>query len=373
VTAPKPKPKPRSRAKPPTDPPTLPPEPSAEERAATYSKLGQILDRAALASLPKPEPLIYGWLDLRTTVVVIGETGTNKTFTILGWACSVATGEPWLGHAVEIAPSPVIVVAGEGGGGIDGRIAAWETAAGVAVPPDKLAVLLRPESLLDPEFWSQLTDLARTTGARFVAFDTFSSLAPEADETKDPAKVLRRMSDLAAAIDGTVLLAHHTGGANKNRARGGSQLEANPDNVIVLQKSDPEAASSAVSILRKKDKEGESGLRLWVERSVVGTSCVLSVTETPVVTNGGVSVDLEQAALRAVDDADPFTYTQTGLGSALGGNHEKARQAVQNLLDAGVLETRRATAPEGVTGKRVERVRLGRPEQPRPATDPEEA
>src|ERR1035437_4770697 len=224
-----------------------------------FKSLGRILDRSELSSLPKPRPLIEGWVDTRTTVVMIGATGTNKTFTLIGWACSTATGEPWLGHEVKIEPCPVIYVVGEGASGFDDRIAAWESAQDVTVPRERLILMLQPDSLIEPDFWDELRAFTLEVGARLVILDTFSSLAPDADETKDAAAVVRYMTRLSGEIDGSVILAHHTGWGPQNRARGGSQLESNPDGVGVLQKLEPDDPNSVVSVWRKKDKDGPSG------------------------------------------------------------------------------------------------------------------
>lgn len=248
---------------------------SSGEATPAYKHLGRLYDRAELATLPKPEPLIAGWLDLRTSVVLIGATGTNKTFTALGWACSVATGRPWLGHEVAVTPCPVIYVVGEGAFGLDSRIAAWEEEHAEKVPGEALKVSMLPTSLTEDDFWTGLESLAGALGSRLVIFDTFSSLAPDADETKDAAAVIRRMSNLSVQLNGTAVLVHHTGWGPQDRARGGSQIEANPDSTIVLKKHEADDPDSAVSIYRKKNKEGPAGATLWVEREPVLDSCVL--------------------------------------------------------------------------------------------------
>lgn len=331
-----------------------------------YGKLGRVLDRAELASLPKPEPLIDGWLDLRSGVVVVGDTGTNKTFTLLSWACSIATGTEWLGHKVCIPPAAVILVVGEGGSGLDGRIAAWEQATGVAVPREMLKIVLLPSSIDDPEFWTQLTALAAEHGARFVALDTFSSLAPEADETKDAAKVVRRLQELAVAIDGTAVLAHHTGWGDKSRTRGGSQLEANPDGVILLKKRDDNDPQTPVSIFRKKAKDSASGLKVWVQRIPVGNSCALELVDSPV-TDEPSPVDRRYAKhhktiIQVMRDKDDIGLTKTDLAKLAGGTKEHVLWVIQVMLNQGELV---ATAIEvtRVGGRRgtKELIHLGGP------------
>ena len=271
-----------------------------------FKSLGRILDRSELSSLPKPRPLIEGWVDTRTTVVMIGATGTNKTFTLIGWACSTATGEPWLGHEVKIEPCPVIYVVGEGASGFDDRIAAWESAQDVTVPRERLILMLQPDSLIEPDFWDELRAFTLEVGARLVILDTFSSLAPDADETKDAAAVVRYMTRLSGEIDGSVILAHHTGWGPQNRARGGSQLESNPDGVVVLQKLEPDDPNSVVSVWRKKDKDGPSGKTVHVTRLFVGESCVLELVDAPLTPakrgKGSSDAEVSEAILEYLDD-----------------------------------------------------------------------
>ncbi|WP_460916916.1 AAA family ATPase [Plantactinospora veratri] len=254
--------------------------PGEDQTGGEYGRLGRILTRSDLARLPKPEPLIEGMISLRSYVLMIGRGDTNKTFVALGFACSVATGKPWLGRSVLVGAAPVIYVVGEGAYGIDDRIAAWEEANGTPVPPDMLTVLMKPASLSEEGFWEELTALAKRRGARLVVFDTLSSLAPDLDETADAPIITRRLSDLAAEIDGTTLMVHHTGWGAQDRARGGSQFEHNADEALVLQRIEDDD-SHVVSLTRKKVKDGPSGQRIWLRRVELDPSCVMEETAEP--------------------------------------------------------------------------------------------
>jgi len=366
-----------------------------------YDNLGHILDRAGLAALPKPEPLIEGVLDLRTTVVMPGDTGTNKTFALIGWACSIATGRPWLGHAVCLPPTPVILVVGEGAYGLDGRIAAGEEANDVAVPLDRFFTLVQPASI-NPKgfwtgFWPELESFAESKGARFVALDTFSSLAPDADETTDAAMLVRRMSALAGSLDGTVVLAHHVGWGEKDRSRGGSQLESDPDAVIVLRKADPDDPDTAVSLTRKKVKDGPSGATLWVRRTPVGASCVLEEIDPP---PGKVGGQRRGAALghrhlvdlvaRWVAEHEPTTKQQIyeAVAAENGVGDKRVRAAFAELERERLIKSKRASVrdDQGVKTRDVwvpgdarwrpaassegQRTDTGRPDRTRPRSGP---
>lgn len=223
-----------------------------------------LIRRSELSCLSPIEPLIDGVLSLRTAGVLFGPTGAGKTVLALGWACSVGTGVDWLGH--EVVRVPVLYVVGEGAAGLDRRIAAWEYAWQTKVADDDVVFSVKPASLSNGTVWTELRAEALTLGARFVVLDTFSSLAPDADETKDAPTFTRRLSDLAEAIDGTALAVHHPGWSDADRTRGGYQLEANVDEVLKLAGG---ATSDLVELSRKKVKEGPSGWATWLRRRQV--------------------------------------------------------------------------------------------------------
>ena len=220
-----------------------------------------MLRRSELAKLPSVEPLIEGMLSLRAAAVLFGPTGAGKTFVALSWAYSVGTGTTWLGRAATRCRS--LYVVGEGAFGLDHRVSALERAWGVEVDDESLIFSVKPASFTDRKTWAELTAEAVDLGVRFVLLDTFSSLAPDADETKDAPTFTRRLSDLAGAIDGTAVVVHHPGWSDSDRTRGGYQLEANVDEVLRLSGG---PASPIVELTRKKVKEGPAGPSMWLRR-----------------------------------------------------------------------------------------------------------
>lgn len=261
------------------------PEPSAFART--------IYRRSELTKLPRVDPLIEGILSLRAAVVLFGPTNAGKTLVGLSWACCVAMGVPWLGHPVHRAK--VLYVLGEGAYGYDDRVTAWETAWHTKVDDEWLIFAVKPESLSSRVTWAQIHDEAKALGVRLIMLDTFSSLAYDADETKDAPVFTRRMSDLAGAIDGTVVVVHHPGWGDPDRVRGGSQLEANVDEVVKLTGS---AVEPEIELTRKKVKDGEAGARLRLRR-----------VQVPIgVDDGGIelmSVTVEAHTGRRRDAAPP--------------------------------------------------------------------
>lgn len=236
------------------------------------SHLGRILKRSELATLPTVTPLIEGVLSYPASVLMVGATGVGKTFVALSFACCVASGHNWLGRRVE--RRRVLFVVGEGAYGLDKRISAWEQAwnNGTPVPDEWLTVMVKPGSLKELSTWIQLAGYARL-GYGLVVLDTFSSLPPDADETKDAASIIRRLSDLSAAIDGCAVLVHHPGWSDSARARGGYQLEANADEVLILR--DVAEGSDLFTMLRKKVKDGPDGEVHWLRRSASHGSLII--------------------------------------------------------------------------------------------------
>jgi hypothetical protein len=236
--------------------------------------LGRVLKRSELGSLPQVSPLVEGLVSTPATVVLIGEYGVGKTFLALSLANSIGTGHPWLGRKVD--RRRVLYVLGEGAYGLDARVNAWESAWGETVSDDDVTFVVQPSSLSKSHTWSALKSMALAGGYGFVVLDTFSSLAADADETKDAPRIMRWLAELATAIKGTTLLVHHPGWSDSSRARGGYQFEANADEVLIASKVSK--GSDLFTLLRKKVKDGPDGRTLYLRRKAAHGSCIIEET-----------------------------------------------------------------------------------------------
>jgi AAA domain len=251
----------------PEDEPPEPDGPQAPDRI-------RFLTRNELSQLPQPTPLIDGILDEHTVGILVGKSGVGKSFLSLDFALSVATGTPWQGRPVK--QHPVLFVVGEGTGGLDRRVTAWERAH-TPVTGDQLLVCPSPPLLVDWIAWGALRERAKSAGRRFVILDTYSSLiAMEENSAKETSKVLRELVNFRDTIDGTVLLIHHAGWGDGERARGSSAFEANTDTVLTLS-----GREGILSLTLKKAKEDEGGtvLHLKLEQVTLPaglTSCVVT-------------------------------------------------------------------------------------------------
>jgi hypothetical protein len=318
------------------DPAWVPPaddEEVPQEEPSEPSRFARtILRRSQLRDLPPVEPLIEGMISLRSTVMLIGSSGAGKTFLSIAWGCSIGTGTPWLGREVQRAK--VLYTVGEGANGLDDRITAWERAWGVKVGDDDVMFSIRPESLAEMTTWVEMRREAADLGCRVIILDTFSSLAPDADETKDAATTMRRMSDLAAAIDGTVILVHHPGWGDATRARGGSQLESNADEVLILHgtKTDP-----LIALERKKVKEGVSGEKTWLRRKPAHGSVIIEGVGAQEQIEA-LAATAEQIA-RLVFGIDTFTRSQLrdALMERMSVSNSTAYQHITAMKESGSL------------------------------------
>lgn len=182
-----------------------------------------------LAGLTPPTPLIEGVLDEQTLAVLAGQFGTFKTFIALDWLLCIATGTPWLGHAVPRA-RPVRLVVGEGVAGLYGRVRAWEKGKGVRVPPDMFKAVRGAVNLGAPEQVMAVAELARERGEAVIAFDTLArcSVGLEENKASDQARVTDAAGWIREHAGATTLLLHHAGHGGE-RARGSSAIEDNAD------------------------------------------------------------------------------------------------------------------------------------------------
>jgi hypothetical protein len=297
--------------------------------AASLALGGTPYRRSQLAALPAIEPLVVDLISRRSTVLVVGPPGVGKTFFMLGVACAVGMGVKWLGRAVH--PGKVLYIVGEGAHGLNQRLIAWEQAWDVTVADDRIEFRVKPGSLAVDATWVALAAYAVEFGASLVVIDTFSSCAPDADETKDASRITRHLSDLAAAIDGTTVLVHHPGWGDTGRARGGSQLEANPDEVLVLARG-PDA-SGAVTVTRKKVKEGPSGVQMWLRLKPAHGSAYLESTSA-----ADQEAPLRPRVLQLLTDydTDGATVPQIALALGLGDDRSYLYRVLRGLRSDGL-------------------------------------
>lgn len=237
------------------------------------SRLGRAFTLSDLDEMPPLRSLIRDWYNTPAACVLVGPWGLGKSALVLSQALSVATGMPFLGK--DTKQTRVLYVVGEGVRGLRPRVRGWRQTWGHNgtprhVPEDMFTMRTDlPHGLADAATWDELAHECYSEGYGFVVLDTLSSLAPLADETKDAARIMAGLNKVAEHAQATVVLVHHTGHSKEaqDRVRGGSQLEANADEVHVLGKAEPNG--DVITVTRKKVKDGPSGHKHYLRRLTV--------------------------------------------------------------------------------------------------------
>ncbi|QSR35215.1 hypothetical protein CFI10_09435 [Marinobacterium iners] len=208
-----------------------------------------------LVTAPKPlEWTIRGVIEHGTLTLLFGESGGGKSYVTLSMALSVATGLDWYGNAVK--QGPVVYIAGEGHSGISRRAKAWSIEnnadlTGVPMVVSSRAVLFEDAGSLN----GLITEIdAMPEPPKLVIIDTLARAAAglEENSAKDMGMFIAKCDDIKHRYGCTVLVVHHTGLSDGNRARGSSAIKAALDVEIGLKKQ-----GDAIVLTSEKMKEGE--------------------------------------------------------------------------------------------------------------------
>lgn len=205
-----------------------------------------------------PEFLVEGLIETDTLGLVFGDPGCGKSFLAADLSLSVATGEPFHGRAVK--QGTVIYIAGEGHNGLARRFNAWAQHHERSLKGVPMFKSERAAQFLDGASAQAVTQsvraLAETCGApALIVVDTLARNFGGGDEnsTQEMSNFIAAMDDLKANWPGCVLLiVHHSGHAEKQRARGATALKAALDFEYRLEKEDP-----ALTLTNTKMKDAE--------------------------------------------------------------------------------------------------------------------
>ena len=201
--------------------------------------LRQILTMIGDIEIKDPNYLIDETIETPALIGLIGPSGSGKTFVALDMAMSIATGTPY--HSMEVKAGPVIMSAGEGHTGIPRRVQAWCAHYGQSIAHANLALTSRAVNLFDEGYLSafckEVDAIAQTKGApRLIIIDTVARHMGGLDENsaKDMGVLIRTADKLKDDYQCAVMLVHHTGHANQDRARGSTAFKGALDTEIIV-------------------------------------------------------------------------------------------------------------------------------------------
>lgn len=263
-----------------------------DREAATAAKASRglrFVQIEDLENLPPPTWIVDGLIPEKSLAVVVGPPASLKTFVVLDWSLSIATGETWLGK--EMGVGPVVYVAGEGQHGMANRVLGWLdhrglrgqevpfhiVPQGVAMPTgqaDELLALIA--TLPKPPVLIVLDTLARTFGAG------------DENSQKDMNAYVAACDRLKEATGATVLVIHHTGKEIEKGARGSTVLTGAADAVVGVKRSgDQLTLINTAPVGKQKDADEHADIHLrrvvhrFRRRSGEEATTLLLIPDTP--------------------------------------------------------------------------------------------
>jgi hypothetical protein len=223
------------------------------------------------------EYLIDGVLPKRGFIALFSPPGSYKSFVAMDMAESVATGRPWMGREVP-TPGGVLIIAGEGHGGIGARIRACKkhnkTPVGAEIYVLRAAINLRSSAEDFDLLVSSIKELIERTGVQFelVQIDTLARAfgGGQENNSEDMGAFIHNMGRIQRILNCALMIIHHAGKDSSKGLRGHSSLLAAVDTQLELMKIDapPDPASEIAGrglILISKMKDGQDGVKIGFE------------------------------------------------------------------------------------------------------------
>jgi hypothetical protein len=234
-----------------------------------------------------PEYIVQDLIETESLGLIFGDPGCGKSFIAVDLALSVATGADFHGRATT--QGPVFFIAGEGHNGLARRFAAWAQENGTKLTDVPLFKSERAAQFLDmanaAAVAAAVDNLASVHGRpALIVIDTVARNFGAGDEnsTQSMGEFITAIDDLKARYPGcTVLLIHHSGHADKQRARGAMALKGALDFEFRAEKDGPRMMMTNT---KTKDAEPPETMHFTLEGVDLGegaSSAVLRETDAP--------------------------------------------------------------------------------------------
>lgn len=205
--------------------------------------------------------LVKGVFPAKGVAAIYGPSASGKTFLTLDIALAVARGLPWFGRRVN--KTGVVYVAAEGEAGISDRLRAalGDDDQGIALEVVPAPVdLLRGMSDLDALLSAIRAAEQRIGSVGLVVIDTLARCMPGGDENASDSMgaFLQNVDALRRAIDGLVLIVHHTGKDTSAGARGHSSFFGAMDGCLEVSRDGDQRAFKVAKARDGVDGESQA-------------------------------------------------------------------------------------------------------------------
>lgn len=179
-----------------------------------------------LDTMEIPDPLVRGFMDKSSLVRLFGPSNSLKSFVGLDLAGCVAAGIEWHGNVTT--QGNTLYVAAEGAAGMIKRVRAWEKKNG-----RKFEGIIYPFAvqIADAKEMAKLVAYATIGKFEFVVFDTQARCTVGLDENSNTemGTIVANLDALKVATGACVMMVHHSGSDNAERARGATAIYAAMD------------------------------------------------------------------------------------------------------------------------------------------------
>jgi len=264
----------------------------------------RLLTPTELLNKPPQESLIEGVLYKRTFIDLLGAEDSFKSFTAVHMALCIATGLPFLGHAV--AKGPVVYIVGEGADGFKRRVLAWSKAHDAELPNQFRTVDVPIELVSDASIADVLDAVAQDMPAPpvLIIVDTLSANFGDGQENSndDMAHVVAAGRKITREIGAAFMVVHHPKDGTR-KPRGGTALPGGEDTRIFVERH-----GDAAKLYSLKSKDAPQFKLITIKTRVID----LSEYAVEVVGDVRSSLIIEMAAPDPA--ADPFKEAVTDLG-----------------------------------------------------------
>lgn len=255
--------------------------------------------------------LVKGWLQENALIMVHGPSGGGKTFVVLDWAMSMASGkQDWAGNKVK--RSKVIYLAGEGHAGLRGRVAAWKQKKGF----HNLDMWISKSGcdLNTSSGYQQVSEQLRSLeiSPSLIVVDTLHRfLQGDENSAQDTKTMLDACSALMSEFNCSVLLVHHTGVSDEaqHRARGSSAWRGALEIEISIV---PSKGGGPMEIIQRKSKDSELADTLYCTLESVEISGWIDEDGEPV---KSAVIEMAEAPPKKVKDS-PINEKMKLFGNA---------------------------------------------------------
>ena len=311
----------------------------------------KILTLISDVELKDPEYLIDDVIEEKSLIGLIGPSGSGKTFVALDIALSLATGKDY--HGFGASKGLVIMSAGEGHLGMPRRAEAWCKHNGSNLRAASFAITDRAVDLFNEAplnaFCKEVEEIAKTRGnPKLIIIDTVARHMAGKDENnaKEMGELVQTADKLKHDYQCAVMLVHHTGHNNQDRARGSTAFKGALDTEILVKP----LGDNDIIVSCEKQKDGPQFdtmqfLKVSVDPSIALQQVIRSVPKTKLSGSQRLAMDTFYEATKgnvasaglALDEWRPL-FNERHTGDNVKSKDTAFRRAREVLVDRGLLK-----------------------------------